>query len=194
MRRVPNGFILLCSIMALLLAGGLPMLAQAPQPAPGKAAATKPAPAKAQASGQLKASGIQVQQIQADEVKLPAEFQIALYENLIEQLNQTYKFEHVYRDGDHNAAATPDLIILHCTVTGFKQGSARARQVTTVAGASDIKVHVQFADKSGKSLLEKDVDGRVRMFGENLRATFDFGKKVAEVVRQNFIMSTRVTP
>lgn len=184
MRRVPGGFILLSSFLALLLAGGLPLLAQSPQPAP----------AQTQPPGPMKASAIQIQQIQADEVKLPAEFQIALYEHVIEQVSQTKRFQHVYRDGDHNAGDAPDLVILHSTVTGFKQGSARARQVITVAGATDIKVHLQFTDKSGKSLLESDVDGRVRFFGENMRATFDFGKKVAGVVRQNFMVVSPATP
>lgn len=182
MRRSPGGTILLSFFMAWLLGGGLPLPAQSQQHAP----------AKAQPSGNLKASAIQIQQIQADEVKLPAEFQMALYEHVIEQVNETKRFQHVYRDGDRNAAGAPDLVILHSTVTGFKQGSARARQVTTVAGATDVKVHLQFTDKDGKSLLESDVDGKVRFFGENLRATFDFGKKVAGVVRQKFVMWNRV--
>ena len=183
MRRVPGTTIFLFSLTALLLAGGLPIRARSQ---PQKAATP-------QASGSLKASAIQIQQIQANEVKLPAEFQMALYEYVIEEVSKTNKFEHVYRDGDHNAADASDLVILHSTVTGFKQGSGMARQVTTVAGATDIKVHLQFTDKNGKNLLESDVDGRVRFFGENLRATYDFGKKVAGVVRQNFTMSSRVS-
>ena len=181
MKRVPGGFILLSCFLALVLAGGLPLLAQS----------QSQTPATPQPPGPFKASAIQIQQIQADEVKLPAEFQISLYENVTEQVSNTKRFEHVYRDGDHRAGDAPDLVILHSTVTGFKQGSARARQVTTVAGATDIKVHLQFTDKNGKSLLESDVDGRVRFFGENLRATYDFGKKVAGVVRQNFMMASR---
>lgn len=183
MRRVPGGFILLSCFLALLLAGGQPLPAQTPQQAP----------AQSQPSGPLKASAIQIQQIQADEVKLPAEFQIALYEHVIEQVSRTKKFQHVYRDGDRNAAGAPDLVILHSTVTGFKQGSARARQMTSVAGATDIKVHLQFTDKNGKSLLESDVNGKVRFFGENLRATFDLGKKLAGVVRQNFMAASPAT-
>ena len=42
--------------------------------------------------------------IQSDEIKLPAEFQVALYENLIQQLGKKAGFLHVYRDGDRNAA------------------------------------------------------------------------------------------
>ena len=80
-----------------------------------------------------KVSAIQVEMIHSDEIKLPAEFQISLYENLVRQLEKQGGFEHVYRDGDRRAASAPDLVILHSTVRGFKAGSERTRRVTTVA-------------------------------------------------------------
>jgi hypothetical protein len=138
----------------------------------------------------IKASAIQIQQIQSEDVKLPAEFQMALYENVIEQVEKTKRFQHVYRDGELNAAGAPDLVTLHCTVTGFTQGSAMARQVTTIAGKTTVAVRVRFTDKDGKSLFEKDTNGQVRFFGENLRATYDFGKKVGAVVRANFMATS----
>lgn len=144
----------------------------------------------AQKPGPFKSSSLQVQQIQSEDVKLPAEFQMSLYENVMEQVDKTKRFQHVYRDGEMNAMSAPDLITLHCTVTGFKQGSAMARQVTTVAGATTISVHMQFTDKDGKQLFENDAKGRVRFYGENLRATYDFGKKVGGVVRQNFVATS----
>lgn len=134
----------------------------------------------------LHVSAIQVRPIQADEVKLPIEFQMAMYEHVIEEINKTKRFQHVYRDGDHDASSAPDLVTLRCTVTGFKQGSAETRQVTTVAGATSITVHLEFTDKDGHKLFDNDVQGKVRFFGENLRATYDFGKKVAAVIRQDF--------
>ena len=139
-----------------------------------------------QKAGPFKSSAIQVLQIQSEDVKLPAEFQMALYENVIEQVDKTKRFQHVYRDGEMNAMNAPDLVTLHCTVTGFTQGSAMARQVTTVAGTTTIAVHMQFTDKDGKRLFENDAKGHVRFFGENLRATYDFGKQVGAVVRENF--------
>jgi hypothetical protein len=54
-----------------------------------------------------KASAIQVEMIRSDEIKLPAEFQISLYENLVRQLEKQGGFEHVYRDGDRRAANAP---------------------------------------------------------------------------------------
>jgi hypothetical protein len=133
-----------------------------------------------------KASAIQVLMIQSDEMKLPAEFQISLYENLIQQLQKQGGFQHVYRDGDHNAAAATDLVVLHSTVRGFKKGSELARNVTTVAGKTSIDVHCQFTDKDGKTVLERDLNGKVMFFGGNLRATFDFAKKAAKLAHDNF--------
>ena len=149
-----------------------------------------PSSGQPQKAGPFKFSAIQVQQIQSEDVKLPAEFQMALYENVIEQVDKTKRFQHVYRDGEANAMNAPDLVTLHCTVTGFTQGSAMARQVTTVAGATSIAVHMQFTDKGGKPLFENDAKGRVIFFGENLRATYDFGKKVGAVVRENFVTTS----
>jgi len=134
----------------------------------------------------LRASAIQIEQIQAEDVKLPAEFQMSMYEHVVEEIGKTKRFAHVYRDGDRDAASAPDLVTLHCTVTGFKQGSAMERQVTTVAGATSITVHLEFTDKNGQKLFQNDVKGNVRFFGENLRATYNFSKQVAGVVRQDF--------
>src|SRR5260370_18589379 len=89
----------------------------------------------------IKASSISVAMIQSDEIKLPAEFQVALYEDLVQQLQKKGGFQHVYREGDRNAANAADLVILHSTVRGFKQGSEQGRQLTTVAGATSIAVH-----------------------------------------------------
>jgi hypothetical protein len=134
----------------------------------------------------MKASSIKVTMIESDEIKLPAEFQVSLYEDLIQQLQKKGGFQHVYRDGDRNAAEATDLVILNSTVRGFKEGSERVRQVTTVAGATSINVHCAFTSKDGKLLLERDIKGNVRFFGGNLRATYDFAKKTAQVAHENF--------
>lgn len=134
----------------------------------------------------ISASAIQIVPVQSDEVKIPAEFQMALYEHLIEQLQKSGKFQHVYRDGDKAAGDSADLITLRGNVTGFKQGSERKRQVTTVSGATSITIHCQFVDKSGEVKLERDITGKVRFLGGNLRATNDFAKKTAKVVEQSF--------
>lgn len=142
-------------------------------------------------ASKIKASALQVEMIQSNEIILPAEFQAALYENLIQQLGQKAAFLHIYRDGDHNAANVLDLVTLQSTIRGFKQGSERMRQVTTVAGATSITIHCQFTDKQGKVLLERDVKGEVRFLGGNLKATDDFAKKAATMTRDNFSSTGR---
>jgi hypothetical protein len=142
-------------------------------------------------SSKINAAAIQVEMIQSDEIKLPAEFQISLYENLIRQLEKQGGFQHVYRDGDRNAPNAADLVVLRSTVRGFKAGSERARQVTTVKGATSVSIHCQFTSPDGKSLLEQDVNGRVRFFGGNLKATNDFAKKAAHLAHDNFSSTGR---
>ena len=134
----------------------------------------------------IMARAFQVEMIQSDKVSLPAEFQVALYENLVHQLEKQ-GFQRVYRDGDRSAMTIADLVVLHCTVRRFKEGSERARQVTTVSGATSITVHCQFSSSDGTVLLERDVNGKVRFFGGNLKATYDFAKKAARVAHENFV-------
>jgi hypothetical protein len=136
----------------------------------------------------IKANAIQVAVIQSEDIPVPAEFRVALYEHLIQQLEKR-GFQRVYRDGDRDAASVPGLIVLHSTVRRFKAGSERARQVTTVAGATSISVHCQFTNAEGHSILERDVTGKVRFLGGNLRATYDFAKKASRIAYESFSAS-----
>ena len=132
------------------------------------------------------ATGIQVLYVQTGDLRLPPEFQVALYENLIEEVKKTKKFQRVFRDGEKDAEQWKDLVTLRSEVRGFQEGSARARQVTTVAGATKIKVRLQITTRDGRMIVDRDVDGNVRFFGENLRATYNFAKSAAKLVRENF--------
>ena len=146
----------------------------------------KPGPAPQQVE-KLKASAIQVERSDApDDLLIPEDTRVAVYENVILQLNKTKKFQHVYRSGDRTADSVPDLVILRVIPQAFKAGSQKQREVTTVTGATSIKVKVQFASRDGKILREKLVEGKVRFYGENLRATYDLAKKVAAVVNETF--------
>ena len=85
-----------------------------------------------------------------------------------------------------------DLIALQCTVQKFEKGSEKMRQVTTVAGATSITLRCQFRDKAGNLLLERNITGKVRFFGGNLKATYDFAKKAANIAAENFLPSQSV--
>ena len=140
--------------------------------------------AQADPEAKSPSSAIEVEMIRPGEINLPAEFQVALYENLVQQLQKEGGFSQVYRDGDRNATDASDLVILHTTVTGFKKGSELERDVTTVGGSTSITIHCKFTDKNGNVLLERDITGKVRLIGDNLKATDDFAKKAATVAQE----------
>lgn len=166
-------------ILAFALGGAALLMAQ-----PARSGKSEPAREETQ---KLTASAIQVERIAPPEgMLIPEDTRISVYENVILQLMKTKKFQHVYRSGDRTAADAPDLVVLHLIPEAFKPGSQKEREVITVAGATSIKVKVQFSSREGKVLLEKEVEGKVRFYGENLRATYDLAKKVAAVVNQTF--------
>ena len=134
----------------------------------------------------VKASAVEVQMIPSDEIRLPPEFQVALYENLIEQLQKKAVFQRVYRDGDQNANHTGDLVTLECTVVKFKKGNETLREVTTIAGATSMTLRCEFRDKEGNLLVSRDLTGKVRFFGGSLKATSDFAKKAAQLADEYF--------
>jgi hypothetical protein len=134
----------------------------------------------------ISASAIQIEPVESKEAALPPEFRVAIYENLIDEVSKTGKFQHVYRSGDRAAAGVPDLLILHTRVESFKQGSQKQREVTTVAGATSIKTTVQVVTRDGRTVVNREVEGKVRFFGENLNATNDFAKNVAAMIRLTF--------
>jgi hypothetical protein len=148
-------------------------------------APAEPQTASGQTTGEkITASAIQIEPVESKEAALPAEFRMAIYENLIEAVSKTGKFAHVYRSGDRTAAGTPDLLISRTRVEGFKQGSQKQREVTTVAGATSIKTSVQVVTRDGRTVVDREVEGKVRFFGENLNATSDFAKKAAQAISE----------
>ena len=49
----------------------------------------------------------------------------------------------------------------------------------------------EFMDKSGNSLLVRDITGKMRFVGGNLKATYDFAKKAAKVADENSSSGTQ---
>jgi hypothetical protein len=135
-------------------------------------------------SEKISASAIQIEPVESKETALPPEFRVAIYENLVDEIGKTGKFQHVYRSGDRGAVGAPDLLMLRTRVEGFKQGSQKQREVTTVAGATTIKTTVEVVTRDGRPVVNREVEGKVRFFGENLNATRDFAKKTAEIIRE----------
>jgi hypothetical protein len=171
--------VLLVAACAGLLGGGS-LLARS------SSAAQAPSAKVTKSATKFSVSAIQIEPVEIGDVKLPPEFRVAVYENLIQEVSKSGKFQHVYRSGDRAASDVSDLVIVRMKVKGFKHGSQRTREVTTLAGATSLDLGVEVTGRDGKVLVDRDVEGKVRFFGGNLRATYDFSKKVAKILRQTF--------
>src|SRR4051812_17989182 len=109
----------------------------------------------------IEAANIQVMRPTTDEVRLPDDFRMAIYEKVVANLEKSGRFQHVYRDGEtpSDDAKKLGLVKAEIIVWGFKEGSARKRQVTTVMGETKINVRVRATDETGKELMNRNVQG-----------------------------------
>lgn len=130
---------------------------------------------------------VQVNQVDAGDVNIAPEFKVAIYENLLKELVKTKQFSAVLRSGDRAANDVPKLLILKTTVESYSPGSEAKRAVTTVTGATKLKVRSQLCTREGQVVLERVVDGNVRFFGGNLRATHNLAKNVANAIKQSTV-------
>jgi hypothetical protein len=128
---------------------------------------------------------VQVDQVDAGNLDLAYSFQIAIYENLVEELKKTKQFRQVFRDGDLKASEVPNLLVLNTTVEKYTPGSETQRAVTTVSGATKLTVRSQLLTSEGKVVFERTVNGDVRFFGSNLRATHNLARNIAKTIEQS---------
>jgi hypothetical protein len=139
----------------------------------------------AQTSGKnFKSDAVQIDPVKSNKVAMSPEFRVAIYENLVEEVTKAGGLQHVYRSGDRRAAGEPGLLTMHMTIEGFKRGSEKEREVTTVAGWTLIEADVQLVTRDDHILMDRQVEGKVRLFGGNLKATHDLAKKVAKLIRE----------
>ena len=128
---------------------------------------------------------VQIDQVDPGNLDLAYSFQIAIYENLVVELNRTKQFEQVFRDGDVRAGEFPNLLVLKTTVEKYTPGSETRRAVTTVSGATKLTVRSQLLTREGKVVFERTVNGDVRFFGSNLRATQNLARNIAKTIKQS---------
>ncbi len=103
----------------------------------------------------------------------------------MEELKKTKQFHQVFRDGDLKASEVPKLLVLKTTVEKYKAGSETQRAVTTVSGATKLTVRSQLLTREGKVVLERTVNGDVRFFGSNLRATHNLARNIAKTLKES---------
>jgi len=85
------------------------------------------------------------------------------------------------------------LLILKTTVVKYTPGSETQRAVTTVSGSTKLTVQSQLLTRDGKILLERTVNGNVRFFGSNLRATHNLARNIAKMIKQSNVAMVRVS-
>ena len=128
---------------------------------------------------------VQVRKVDPGAVGLTPSFQVAIYENLLQELSKTKRFKGVLRDGDQKAANATDLLLLKTVVEKYAAGSETRRAVTTVTGATKLTVHTQLSTPVGKIILERTVHGNVRFMGTNLRATHNLARNIAKTIKKS---------
>ena len=148
----------------------------------GQTADVKPSDAS---SGPAKQWSVQVERVDPEQLDLSPSFQVAIYENLLQELNKTKRFKQILREGDSTASELPNLLILKTTIVKYKRGSETQRAVTTVSGATMVTVQSQLITRDGKIVLERTVNGNVRFFGSNLRATHNLARNIAKVIKKS---------
>jgi hypothetical protein len=155
--------------------------------------------AAAKSSGRRNSSSaarwsLQVDRVNSGDVDLASSFQIAIYENLLDELSKTKRFKQVLRDGDRSASGTSDLLILKTAVQKYTPGSETRRAVTTVSGATKLTVRSQLCTPDGQLVVERTVDGNVRFLGSNLRATHNLARNVAKAIEQSSLPEPPLPP
>jgi len=172
--KVNSSALVLAAFLATLLASLAPQLSA--QSSAAKSAAT---------ASPLRASqpSVQVDKVDSGDVSLEPAFQIAIYENLLDELAKTKRFKQVFRSGDRNASEVTELLVLKTRVEKYTPGSETRRAVTTVSGATKLRVHNQLFTRDGQVVLEWVVDGNVRFLGGNLRATHNLARNVANKIK-----------
>lgn len=146
--------------------------------------ATAKSPSGNGASGAVQWS-VQVDKVNPGDVDIEPAFRVAIYENLVDELGKTKRFQQVFRDSDRTTSAVPNLLILKTTVQKYTAGSETRRAVTTVSGATKLTVRSQLCTRGGQVILERTVDGNVRFLGSNLRATHNLARNVAKTIKQS---------
>ncbi|OLC88555.1 MAG: hypothetical protein AUH88_00780 [Acidobacteria bacterium 13_1_40CM_4_61_5] len=158
---------------------------QPPKQPEGRPSSSKGAPSAKPHTAPVSVGALQLDRVESEEFQIPLEFRVAIYERILSEVLTKKTSPPIFRAGDRRADAANDLAVIHLNITKFSPGSETVREVTTVAGATKITVHLRLDDRSGKELFAQDVSGNVHFFGENLRATLNLARRVAGIIEQN---------
>jgi hypothetical protein len=130
------------------------------------------------------ASAILIEPVNSGDVNIPAEFRLAIYEDLVQKIQSSGIYARVFRSGDHRADHISGLVTLNTEVEKFTEGNQAEREMVTVLGATKVKVSAKLSTRDGNILVNKEVEGKVRFFGENLGVTTDVAKQITKLLRK----------
>lgn len=130
---------------------------------------------------------VQVDKVDPGATTVDRCFSDAIYENLLQKFSKSKEFKHVFRSGDRNANAVAGVLVLKTLVEKYSPGSETRRAVTTVTGATKVKVRIQLVTRSGRVVLERDVQGSVRFIGDNLAATNKVANNTAKILKRSIL-------
>ncbi len=128
---------------------------------------------------------VQVDRVDPGGTTLDPCFSDAIYENLLRQLPKSKRFKDVLRTGDRNANDVSGVLVLKTMVEKYSPGSETRRAVTTVTGATRLKVHIQLVTRNGRVVLDRTVGGDVRFIGDNLKATSKVANNTAKILKRS---------
>jgi hypothetical protein len=130
---------------------------------------------------------VEVDRIDPGATTLDPCFADAVYESLLEELSRSKQFKHVFRSGDRNANDIHEVLVLKTIVEKYSPGSETRRAVTTVTGATKLNVRIQLLARNGAVVLDRTIQGNVRFFGDNLRATHNVAHNAANTLKRSTI-------
>jgi hypothetical protein len=149
------------------------------------------APAQSAAEESLEGQkwSVQVDRVDPGDTTLDPCFSDAIYENLLRQLSKSKQFKDVFRSGDRNANDVPGVLVLKTIVEKYSPGSETRRAMTTVTGATKLKVHIQLVARNGRIVLDRTVEGNVWFIGDNLRVTNKVANHTAKILKRSTLPS-----
>jgi hypothetical protein len=130
---------------------------------------------------------VQVDRVDPGGTTLDPCFSDAIYENLLRQLPKSKRFKDVLRSGDRNANDVSGVLVLKTIVEKYSPGSETRRAVTTVTGATKLKVHIQLITRNGRIVLDRVVEGNVRFIGDNLGATKKVSNNTGKILKRSIL-------
>jgi hypothetical protein len=127
---------------------------------------------------------VQVDRVDPGATTVDPCFSDAIYENLLQKLFKSKEFKHIFRSGDRNANVS-GVLVLKILVEKYSPGSETRRAVTTLTGATKLRVHIQLVTRNGRVVLDRAVEGDVRFIGDNLRATIKVANNTAKILKHS---------